>query len=554
VSVAGERAGSPSSAGVSSALPSALEAALRGELPARAALDVLLECKDPRAVVASLPSPLLHRLVCSLGLADSSSLLGLAEPEQVRELLDLEVWRGDRLEADEALEWLAMLLSLEDRDRIRHLAGLDTELLGLVVLKRARVFLEDDPDIPEEPEEGVLYRTPDGWFVLEVQGSGEHEVGRVIGLIDQLYADDHEGARTFLHSLLGETESELEERAYRWRCGRLEDLGFADPDQALVVYAYLGPATVGASEGTADRRVRMDPEPVPVAALALRGSAEPTLFFDRALALVESPDERERLGAALLFLGNKSLAADRVHPADTDGVRASLDGLHRRLSLGLEHLSRGELPRAVAVLAQVSLLRIARLGHSLVLDLRRPARAAVREGRCGRKPGSLDLLESPLGDRIDRLLAPRPLFLDSASGEARVLSTLDELSEAARWVEEALAAAALIDRLSSGLSTGAPPAPLTLGDLFRTGVVNRLLGREGPLDLGALARFLAEHTAAGRLGAEVAEAAVELVPPEEPARRLVLAFLARLEEEVASLDPRGLDPRFIAGLWLGEGL
>ena len=43
----------------------------------------------------------------------------------------------------------------------------------------------------------------------------------------------------------GELPSGLQEMAHRWRSGRMADLGFADPWEALEVYRELDPAAIG---------------------------------------------------------------------------------------------------------------------------------------------------------------------------------------------------------------------------------------------------------------------------------------------------------------------
>ena len=51
----------------------------------------------------------------------------------------------------------------------------------------------------------------------------------------------------------GELDTELEEQAYRWRSGRMADLGFADYYEALEVYREIDPATVRLGEQPAPR-------------------------------------------------------------------------------------------------------------------------------------------------------------------------------------------------------------------------------------------------------------------------------------------------------------
>ena len=507
-------------------------------------LNALLDDPLAPSIIRQFPSVLLHRMLCSIGRADMVEVLALARPEQVREILDLEIWQGDRLQLDEALDWLCFLTTLPDEVRKRDLKALDIELIGYVLKQNTQIHLVEEGTLPDEAE-GNLHGTPDGWFVLELTAQEQAQVQQTVALVDALYQDDPEEARRLLHKLMGELPTELEEWSLRWRNNRLEDLGFADPQEALLLYAYLDPASVHPSEGSVDRPPRADPEPS--LGKELMGlPSEPTSFWNKATARIIDPTDRARLSDALLALSNRALAADRIHPADLESGERSLQALHCRLSLGLEHLSGGDLERSTVALAGVGLLRIARLGHSLVLDLRRRLMGPLREGKLGRQPGKADRLDPPLAQQIAALCTPRPHYYEADTDQTRPFCTLQDLAVARKWVDQALAAAELVQHLElpSPLPTGA-----TFGDLYRTAMVNRCLSRQGPLDRPALQRFLREVVQQGQL--DLAVFPPSLDQTATPAtQRLIEDWLRALKEQLGQLDPNQLDLRFVGGLWL----
>jgi hypothetical protein len=512
-------------------------------------LDALLS--DPAALrrVPSMSSAALHRVVSAVGRADAVELIALASPEQVRELLDLDIWDGDQVDLAEALDWIHLLATqLPEEVTARDLLALDVELMGFVLKSHLRIFLvQEEDDLPDEGE-GLLF-TPDGWFALEILAADSTTVEQITEVVDRYYRTDPDNARRLLQNLMWELPSELEEWSYHWRVGRLQDLGFADPDQALLIYAYLDPASVRPSEGTADRPPRSDPEPVGDAEL-MPGAPPDLSFWSRAVAGAEPP-EQQRLANALALLGNRALSADRVAPDDLDGARESLEDLHWRLSLGLEHLSAGELDRARPLLAGVALLRIARVGHSLALDLRRRVAPAARAGLLGRGPGRTDLLDPPLDRQISSLLGSRPRFFDVASGASRVFHDVSELAEVAAAIEHALR----IGQLVPSMNLPSPlPGAVTYGDLFRTALVNHLLDRPmGAVDRPALRRFLLAQVEDAALRPAVYEAAGRLVPDDDANRELAREWTEELRRSVVPLDPDGLDLRFVDGLWLDAG-
>jgi hypothetical protein len=518
----------------------------RGELQrvpsTMADLNAVLEHPRALAVVRELPSPLLHRVVCAVGRSDCAELLALAKPEQVRELLDLDAWEGDRFQVGEALDWVHFLVTmLPEEVAQRDVAALDVELLGLLVIDRARIHLVDEETLPEEPS-GPVYLTPDGWFALEIAPDDAGQAQQLIELIDALYRWDHDAARRLLLNLKHELPTELEELGLRWRNGRLQDLGFADPNDVLAIYAYLDPRSVRSGEGTSDRPLRVDTEPAGRADIAPLAHSRSSFWA----AAVDGLDgaERERIATALLALGNRSLAADHVAPADLAGAQQSLLALEARLSLGLEFLADGDTLRAHAALASVALIRIARVGHSLALDLQRRVLRPSREACFGARPHDLQLLDAPLREQLAALCRPRPLWLDAEGDTARPLQTLGDLAAASRAIDLALAAAELARTLE--LRPTPLPPEVTFGDLYRTAVINQLLGRRGPIDAPSLALFLREHLHRALDSGEQPEAV------SSAARELLDGWRTALRDALGTLDADHLDLRFVGGLWLAR--
>jgi len=78
-------------------------------------LDALLASPDPAAAVAGLSVTELAELIHDVGLDDATELVHLATPEQVRGVLDLELWDKDRLQVERARPWLAVVIDGGDR-------------------------------------------------------------------------------------------------------------------------------------------------------------------------------------------------------------------------------------------------------------------------------------------------------------------------------------------------------------------------------------------------------------------------------------------------------
>jgi hypothetical protein len=475
--------------------------------------DVLLEGPDPARAVRALPGDEFYYVVHELGLRDAGEILALARPEQIQAAFDFALWERDELVPERAGEWLEALAEAPYEKIGAWVAGLDVELFALLLRKTARVYDLSLEEAPEEPS-GTLYPTPDGLFVLDVTGvgAGDDEAAgdagpttttarAVMRIVDALYRADRDLARRLLVGTRAELDSELEELAYRWRQGRMADLGFADYYEALEVYRELDPTTVrlGESEPGKTRVRPLDDREGAEATAAARAPAalverltRGDTPFARGAQALRGAEEVAELHFALVALSNRALAADRVTPGDDAAVTATLERLLATLDLAVEFLARGDTAREAEAVRTVSLLRLHRLGTSLVGKVRRLATTLRRRGpfaALGR-----DLVEPDEALALEAVSRHRPVFagiLDEPPAAAdRPFRSLADVARATAAVERAAATEALLvglgvtpADLGPGSSlfedTGLDEAALDAGSLARTVLVRRILAPAG---------------------------------------------------------------------------
>ena len=467
--------------------------------------DALLEAPDLASAVRALPGDELYYVLHEMGLGEGAEILAAATAEQLSVVLDFALWERDQLQPASLAEWLDAMAAAPVERIGRWLAGLDTELVALIIRRGARIIDLTLGEPPEEPE-GTFYPTPDGFFLLDVrvapvleapQGAeqGPDPARALMRLIDALYRTDKDLARRILVGATGELDSELEETAYRWRQARMSDLGFADYYEALEVYRELDPGSVKIGDGPARARTVVDARAagegaalrVPTA-LAERLSDTDASPFARAAQKLGADEEVDELRFALVALTNRVLAADRVAPGDDEAVGAVLERLVATLDLALERLAPGDDERGAAVLRTVPLVRLFRLGVSLAGKVKKLAAALRREGPLGKR--GIELAESDDAAVLEAVLRLRPMFprlLDDppAAGE-RPFRRLADLARAAAAIEQAAAAQALVHALGVTAEDVAPDGPafagtrvdeaaVDLGTLARTALVARLL-------------------------------------------------------------------------------
>ncbi len=429
-----------------------------------------------------------------LGLPDAVELVAIASQEQVLAFTDLDVWHKDTIDVTRFLRWTDVLLELPPERMARHVRALDPESLAVLVARCTKIVDLSLEEMPIQVAAGP-WRTPDTFYALYCDDEDRaEEFNRIVRFLDRLYAADFELAHRIVKSAKWEASPELEELAYRFRTGRLADYGYADYYEAVRIYAYLKPASVQIGEGTAN-----PPPPEETAAeltgtqLVLAGS-EPEDFLQSCLRGIVDPEEQRTIAHAAASIANKMMAADLVESPDLSTAGEYVAAMRRYLGIGLEFLTRGDPSRGPEALRTVALERIFRVGFSLTLDLKRLVRQLRRAGRISLAPSGATLLDEPWESLVRGLEQRKPELtraFDDPPGEGhRPFASMADIRFGLELVGD-LAEQWLLcfERLGFDLRLLTPdglqgcepadPAAVTLGDLFRTAVLNELL--EGDL-------------------------------------------------------------------------
>lgn len=390
----------------------------------QALLDRVLSDARPAEAVAQLSEQSFYYLVRGLGLADSAELLALATGEQLRGCLDFEVWDRDEVVIPRLEEWLSVMVEEFLPGRLlRALEALDIELLALWIRRRCKI---NDRTLDETAEgEGPRYLTPDSFFEFHFLPETDANTALLIErLFERLYDADQEFARRLIQEAKWGLDSELKESAYRWRRGRMEDLGFFEYYEALEAYAYLPAEKAFSLRGpwrsTSPRQERVD-LPLP-----LQEGIREVGFFVRVLRSITDTRLLDDLAEAFLAVTNRVLSADRVDPADIDRVREVSKRVVATLSVGLERLSEGNVERAKDILMEIPQLVIFRVGFSETAELGKLAQQIHQRG-----------IDDP---NLDPLLERRPLyplaFDDVPRSGSRPFASMADVERVRRYLRE----------------------------------------------------------------------------------------------------------------------
>jgi hypothetical protein len=517
-------------------------------------IEALLSADDAPAVIAALSPNEVYELVHEVGFEDGQALIEYATPEQIKGCFDLDAWDKDHLEIEPLKPWFRALeeAGFEKLGEVWH--ALDAELRALIMKRLVVVYDTTQNEGPDENSDANIYPTPDRFFLIELTGD-EQQQRLILTLLEDLYRADPALARHTIMAARAETEAELEEMAYRWRSGRLADLGYVDFYDALDLFRPLTPDQVQIGEGSQERPGAEDESRMP---LVIAEEVIGRSFLARAMAAIDDEAEAERLEQALMVLVNKVLAAGRAKPGQTEVMRRGALYATSTLSLGLETVARGDLDRAQEALKSIGLGRLFRVGYTVTHRLAKLATALA--------PRSLTS-GSPAKDLVAGLCSPRPLFSRAADDPpmpgVRPFESAADLRRAGEILTGLTIRIALVEGLGVdvvAMGQAAEPRP-ELDDHIRTAVARAITDggelRGDALSQAELAKLRtafvggklndgarkAGHAAIGaRLGA------AQLAASGPVLQRLVDGWLDDIERILGGVKDVEIDPRFVEGL------
>ncbi len=367
----------------------------------------LLAAPDSTAAVQALP-PVEYAVLLKETPESRAALLAMAHPEQNRTVLDLDCWHKQNLRGTRVLEWLEDLRASGLESFLGTLALLDKELLITAFSQHVRVHAALPVEEEEEPEpyhevlSNELYRLE---FIDPTSPWNEHLQG-LLAFLRQADLDTYHG---LMQGIMWGLESELEEWAYRWKSGRLQDEGFPDYYDALEAYRivddipHLAPAGFESPGRPANAE---ESGMVPGYAWSMTPDGS---LLARALSGHFSLDTLDRLCWEMVALCNRELVVDQVDFADAAALKASLRRVHAYVNLGLDYLRSRHAQPPEALLREHSLQTICQTGITLIVGLRQ--RANRLQTHLNRAPGARRALPGLGQQLLTGLLQPHARFL-----------------------------------------------------------------------------------------------------------------------------------------------
>jgi len=396
---------------------------------------LIINSPYPEGLVKNLPPQELFLTLKASSLDLVVELLSYAKGTQIQFLFDIDTWYKDRIKADRIASWIILLFEAGEDKVLEWLRIADWDYLITIFQKFVRVYKRpDDIELIEAMDFLPPYTLDDFYYVDFKNDSLEFYFRRMLEIIKSELPDIY---FALMESIIWEIPAEVEERAYRWRNGRLADEGIPEYFEALDVYTPIHPKSLRKIDS---KYLSLEGEVQPSINIMIYGGPE-ELFIFKVLELINNPDQINRLKKELAWVANKVIITDNIVIDDIEQVKKSLDKVWGFLSIGLEYLSSGNLEVAKKFLEEHFLEDIFRVAQTVLKDLRRFALRMVKSKDFD--PAILRYLDQPykgylqgiLVNKINKIKLFQPHKIGTAD-EYTIFRRINEINAVRRYIEE----------------------------------------------------------------------------------------------------------------------
>ncbi|MGQ9671378.1 MAG: DUF6178 family protein [Desulfosoma sp.] len=414
-------------------------------LSAKERMETIISRPDAEAVAAALSDQDFYLTVKEIGAEDALPLLAVASLDQITHVFDLEMWRKDRIVPGPALEWLDRLFRADPRRLLAWFYAADFELLVSLFKKWIRVAQRPDEIDPLEAMDFLPKNTLDDQYFWETFYPQFEDLIRQ--LLSYLFETHYGFYKELMDHLLWALEPEMEEAAYRFHRGRLEDRAIPDYYDALEIYRPLDLQSIPFEKILLSEPEQDEGSSSP--GFALMPMAEGTLL-QRVLTQVDDARLVDTLRWEMAALANKIVVADGLAPDLPDHLHEAAEKAAAMVNLGLDLLSSGNESLARRAVQEVYLEHLFRVAQAKVYGVQKKLKALLRNGWIARWPLGQTILDAPWADRVAALLHKTPkVFRIQGAERHRVTDVfiLDrrDLHDAKTWVDVVASVGPLFD-------------------------------------------------------------------------------------------------------------
>ncbi|MBN1880979.1 MAG: hypothetical protein JW885_02290 [Deltaproteobacteria bacterium] len=535
--------------------------------PVRGKARVIIASPDSIQLLKKLSPQELYLTIKESWSDDAALLMEMISPDKLTYLLDMDIWKRDRIDLDRFLEWLQLISEGGERPLIRQLFSLDPPLLVLFFKGVIEVTSRNLDQDPLEMSDGGWTSFDDSYYFKP--RSDEIDLDMIVTVLTRFFELEPSYYHVIMEGVKGEFPSPLEEEAYDYRSARMTMIGFPEFYEAREILLYEDPEKISREMKNGIEKIiylnENQEDELPPHYWLIPRSGEGIL--EDLLVEADGLEGDRPILWELSYLIHKLVAAGGVDLSDTDEIMSSARMARDYINIGLEYADCTAMDEGRRLLREVYLQQLFRLGYCVTLDVVRRMSSLVK--RLGQRIDP-SLWGGTARAVIDGLTGVRPYYyvgLTESGEDFRNFSTmadirttmdfLDTLSNVVLFVSE------LVDipvEIESYLKRNAPIQEWGLDHLFATALVRRILMGDWeviPVTSEELRRVTKALDEGGAVPGTVRDELEELIDRMagvagvgfgDTARELVQRAADGLFPELCGMEPEHIDARFISGV------
>ena len=411
----------------------------------------ILAAADLADEVAALEPLEAYYIVREIGLDQALPILLELSEEQLAACIDLDCWNLYDFAVDNLDEWLTAFALAGPEALARAYFSLDYVVQLLFLAQTVTVYDPDTDLVPQEDNKSDTPRaaTPDGFYLLDAKNEVALKT-HPFSLLDALYQYDPSAAHQLLSALRVDLPTQIEEEALRFRNGRMQDIGFAPPEEAAILFSRPAmrqplPRPQKPTDDTLSRLPSVYAGPLVAASL-----------LQQALSLITDKERLSGLEQEIVWAINSAIIAYGENARDIQQITAIAERVRDTISLGMEsllvqegnNLPDGTVAEASKLLEIWCITDLFRHGFGATLKLQQEARQSLDKPqfRAWYELAETHQSDEP-GDRLARafvtaLLGRHPLcsgFNPAHAEEVKAFASLTDIDAARVRLKEFVA-------------------------------------------------------------------------------------------------------------------
>ncbi|MEE9612237.1 MAG: DUF6178 family protein [Desulfatiglandales bacterium] len=411
-------------------------------------LGCILKHENPRKVVQELPHQDFFWLVKKIGEDDCLPLLEFASIDQWQYLLDLEIWRKDRLYLERTSLWLNRLLQADPGKLVKWLYCEGRGLAYYYLFRSIKVEKKGEDEVYDLQHE---FFSHDGVFFIKIINSKHRDT--IEHLLRRMASEDMGQYQGFLLEFKDILPSEVEEEMYRLRNIRVAENGFLPFEEAISVYAPINLEALSNESRPGLFDVVLDEEiraMVPVAPLFHAGAKN---LLTECTSRMADPILLDRIRLEFAGLCNQILSADGLLVDEPEVLEVLIRTSRKAagyLNLALEKMYGDDISSAEQLFRGHPLFSIFRAGFGLVLKLKWEAESWLKSSWFYRKGLEAQFWGKHWGETLAGLLYKKPLlYVEAQDGEGyKDFERLSELDDCRMILHRLMALDRLLKQLA----------------------------------------------------------------------------------------------------------